>query len=63
MKQTVILTVATGISLHSLTPSQQEKGTPVDGREFVKGKRDEVEQQYWNQSFSYGKNRARFYLR
>ena len=31
------------------------EGTPVDGREFVKGKRDEVEQQYWNQSFSYGK--------
>ena len=23
------------------------EGTPVDGREFVKGKRDEVEQQYW----------------
>ena len=31
------------------------EGTPVDGREFVKGKRDEVEQQYWDKSFSYGK--------
>ena len=31
------------------------EGTPVDGREFVKGKRDEGEQQYWDKSFSYGK--------
>lgn len=29
------------------------EGTPVDGREFVKGKMAEVQTQYWDKSFSY----------
>lgn len=41
----------------SITPfryTQSEKGGPVDGREFEKGKLAEVKKQYWDQSFQYG---------
>ena len=34
--------------------TQSEKGGPVDGREFEKGKIKEVKEQYWDQSFQYG---------
>lgn len=34
--------------------TQSEKGGPVDGREFEKGKLAEVKKQYWDQSFQYG---------
>lgn len=34
--------------------TQSEKGGPVDGREFEKGKIAEVKKQYWDQSFQYG---------
>lgn len=34
--------------------TQSEKGGPVDGREFEKGKMKEVKEQYWDQSFQYG---------
>ena len=34
--------------------TQSEKGGPVDGREFEKGKIAEVKKQYWDKSFQYG---------
>lgn len=34
--------------------TQSEKGGPVDGREFEKGKMKEVKEQYWDESFQYG---------
>ena len=39
--------------------TQSEKGGPVDGREFEKGKLAEVKKQYWDQSFQYGETESK----